>query len=179
MKITVCSSSIEEIDNKYKESAKELLEYLASIDNAELIWGSGETSLMGMSYNIFKEHNRKIHGYTTKRYVDMIKNLSYADIKIVDTTFDLKKNIFYDADVIIYLYGGIGSISELYSHLEEYRSNYNGNKLLIMYDTEGYSEHILEPLKYSIKEKFTKDSIFDYIKVVHSLEDLKTILKGE
>ena len=179
MKISVCSSSVEAIDNKYKESAKELLEYLASIDNSELIWGAGETSLMGMSYNIFKDHNRKIHGYTTKRYVDMIKNLSYADIKIVDTTFDLKKNLFYDADVIIYLYGGIGSISELYAHLEEYRSNYDGNKQLIVYDTVGYTDHILEALKYSIKEKFTAEYVLDYIKVVHSLDELKTILKGD
>ena len=178
MKVTICSSSVENIDNKYKESAQELLDYLVTIDNIELIWGAGDTSLMGMCYDTFVNANRLVHGYTTRKYEDMISNLDKADIKVVDTTFDLKKGIFYDADTIIYLYGGIGSISEFFAHLEEVRSNYD-NKELIIYDTEGYYDKVLELLDYSIKEQFTKENVLNMFKVVHSIEELKEIIKGE
>ncbi len=178
MRFTICSASVEEINELYKEKTKELVKYLASIDNSELIWGAGNTSLMGICYEEFKNNNRNIIGYTNKKYAYIIPELDKANIELVDTTFDLKKNILYNADVVIYVPGGIGTISEFLSHLEELRSN-DVNKLLVLYNMNGYYDKLLDLINYTMEENFTKKEVNNLFKVVNNLEELKAILKGE
>ena len=122
MRVTISSSSNDLIDEKYKSSAKKVLDFLTS-KNCELNWGSGSSSIMGLCYDAFAEKNLKINGYTTKKYADDIANLPKAAHVIYDDTFDLKKNIFTDADLIICFPGGTGTISEFFAYLEEVRSN--------------------------------------------------------
>ena len=95
MKFTISSSSNDSIDAKYKESAQRLLDYLVTLPNAELNWGSCSISIMGQCYETFKKNNLPMHGYTSSKYAYDIDNLPEADHKIFDTTYDLKKGILY------------------------------------------------------------------------------------
>lgn len=176
MKITICSSSNDNIANEYKISAKTLLDYLVTIPNAELCWGACSISIMGICYDTFVEANKLVHGYTTKKYQDDLKNLTDADHKILDTTYDLKKDIFYDAEIIICLAGGTGTISEFFAHLEEIRSN-DANKLLIIYDENHHFDSTLALILDLVDRGFNNNSIFDYFKVAHNLDEFKIILK--
>lgn len=174
MKFTISSSSNNNIDEKYKESAQHLLDYLVTLDNAELNWGSCSISIMGQCYDTFKNANKLMHGYTSSKYADDINNLPEADHKIFDTTYDLKKEIFYDADVIICLAGGTGTISEFFAHLEEIRSN-DQNKLLIIYDENHHFDSTLKLIDDLVDRKFNSDSIYNYFKVAHNVEEFKKI----
>lgn len=176
MKFTISSSSNNTIDEKYKKSAQHLLDYLVTIDNAELNWGSCSVSIMGLCYETFKKANKKMHGYTSSKYADDINNLPEADHKIFDTTYDLKQNILYDADVVICLAGGTGTISEFFGHLEEIRSN-DANKLLIIYDEDNHFESTLALIDDLINRNFNNDSIYNYFKVAHNVDEFKQILK--
>ena len=178
MKFTICSSAKDTIDNKYKESAKHLLEYLVSLDDAQLLWGAADTSIMGLCYDEFRNANKKIYGYTNKKYEYMLDNLTYSENKVLDTTFDLKKAMFQESDVIIYLYGGVGTISEFFAHLEESRSN-DDSKRLIIYDEFNYFGEALKSIDKTVLEKFGDSEIYKYYHVAHNLEEFKTILKGE
>ena len=178
MKITISSSANDTIDIKYKISAKHLLDYLVTLDNVELNWGSGSISIMGQCYDTFKKANKLIHGYTTSKYIDDIKNLPYADHKVFDTTYDLKREIFYDADIIICFAGGTGTVSEFFAHLEEIRSN-DQNKLLIIYDENNHFDSTLKVIDDLVLRKFNNSSIYDYFKVAHNIEEFKEILKKE
>ena len=71
MKILISSSQNENIDEKYKESAHKLTEFLASEGNT-LVWGSGCRSIMGICYEEFAKKDCEILGYTTPKYVDEI-----------------------------------------------------------------------------------------------------------
>ena len=175
MKFTISSSSNDNIDEKYKESAQHLLDYLVTIDNAELNWGSCSISIMGQCYDTFKKNGKLMHGYTSSKYADDINNLPEADHKIFDTTYDLKKDIFYDADVIICLAGGTGTISEFFAHLEEIRSN-DQNKLLIIYDENHHFNGTLKLIDDLVERRFNSDSIYNYFKVAHNVEEFKDIL---
>ena len=68
MKITICSSSNNNIDDKYKKSTKKLLDYLVNIPNIELNWGACSTSIMGLCYDAFKEAKLPIHGSLKVKY---------------------------------------------------------------------------------------------------------------
>lgn len=176
MKFTISSSSNNIIDEKYKKAAENLLNYLVSLDNAELNWGSCSTSIMGLCYDSFKKANKPMHGYTSSKYADDINNLPEADHKIFDTTYDLKKNIFYDADVIICLAGGTGTISEFFGHLEEIRSN-DADKLLIIYDENHHFDSTLVLINDLINRNFNNKTIYNYFSVAHNVEEFDEILK--
>lgn len=176
MKFTISSSSNDSIDNSYKESARKLLKYLVTLNNAELCWGSCSISIMGICYEEFKNAGKPIHGYTSSKYKDDINNLPAADHKIFDTTYDLKSNILYDADVIICLAGGTGTISEFFAHLEEIRSN-DADKLLIIYNEDHHFDSTLELIRDLVNRNFNNESIYNYFKVANSVEEFASILK--
>lgn len=176
MKFTISSSSNDSIDEKYKKSAKELLDYIVTIPGAELNWGSCSISIMGLCYEAFKNASLPIHGYTSRKYADDINNLPFADHKIYDTTYDLKKEILYDGDIIIMLAGGTGTISEFFGHLEEIRSN-DANKILIVWNEDHSFDSTIELIKDLVARKFNSESIFNYFKIANNLEEFKSIIK--
>ncbi len=168
MRVTISSSSNDLIDDKYKKSATRVCEYLAS-EGFDLNWGSGSSSIMGICYNIFNKYNRHIYGYTTPKYVFDIDNLPNAKHVTYDTTFALKTNIFHDADVVLILPGGTGSISEFFAYLEEIRSN-DINKPLILYNEDHHFDSTLSLIDDLIKRNFNRDTIYSYFKVANSFD---------
>ena len=176
MRFTISSSSNDSINEKYKTSAKHLLDYIVTIENAELNWGSCSVSIMGLCYDTFKNANKVMHGYTTSKYADDINNLPAATHKIYDTTYDLKKEILLDADVVIMLPGGTGTISEFFGHLEEIRSN-DTKRLLVIYDENHHFDSTLELIDDLVKRNFNNESIYKYFEIANSVDDFSRILK--
>ena len=171
MRVTISSSSSEIIDDKYKESAIKVCDYLAE-NGWDLNWGSGSISIMGICYDEFNKYNRKMYGYTSSKYADDIDNLPNATHKIFDTTFDLKKNIFTDADLILLLPGGTGTISEFFAYLEEVRSN-DVNKDLVIYNEDHHFDSTIALIDDLVKRDFNRNNIYDYFKVVNSFDEFK------
>lgn len=173
MRITISSSSNDLIDNKYKESAIKISNFLAE-NNCDLNWGSGSNSIMGICYDIFAKHNRNIYGYTTPKYIEEIKKLPKATHTIFDTTYDLKKHIFIDADIIVLLPGGTGTISEFFSYLEEIRSN-DINIPLIIYNEHNHFDTTLALIDDLIKRNFNNPTIYNCIKIANNFKEFKDI----
>ena len=171
MRVTISSSSSEIIDDKYKESAIKVCDYLAE-NGWDLNWGSGSISIMGICYDEFNKYNRKMYGYTSSKYADDIDNLPNATHKIFDTTFDLKKNIFTDADLVLLLPGGTGTISEFFAYLEEVRSN-DVNKDLVLYNEDHHFDSTIALIDDLVKRDFNRNNIYDYFKVVNSFDEFK------
>ncbi|MBR4693617.1 MAG: LOG family protein [Bacilli bacterium] len=174
MKVTISSSSSEIIDDKYKESAIKVCDYLAE-NGWDLNWGSGSISIMGICYDEFNKYNRKMYGYTSSKYADDIENLPNATHKIFDTTFDLKKNIFTDADLVLFLPGGTGTISEFFAYLEEVRSN-DIDKELVLYNEDHHFDSTIALIDDLVKRDFNRDNIYNYFKVVNSFDEFKNVI---
>ena len=166
MKVAITSSSSDNINNIYKEESKKVISFLAS-EKLDLVWGCGSNGIMGICYEEFKNANLNIYGYTTPKYADMLEELNYAQNMICEDTFVLKKRMFDDSDLIVCLPGGLGTISEFFSYLEEIRSN-NPNKLLILYNLNGEYNYILELINNIIKENFIGSEVNNYFKVVNN-----------
>lgn len=173
MKIEISSSQSEIIDEKYKESARRICEFLAS-NNCDLIWGSGCRSIMGICYEEFSKKDRKIYGFTTNKYTDEIKELPNATHEICDNTFDLKKEMFNKADVILCLPGGTGTISELFTYIEEERSN-DIFKKLVIYNEFGHFNSTIDCINDMIVRSFNTNSIYKYFEVANNFDEFKII----
>ena len=175
MRVTISSSSNDSIDEKYKEESRRVCKYLAE-NGCDLNWGSGSISIMGICYEEFSKLNRKIYGYTSEKYADDIENLPNATHTIYEDTFDLKKHIFNDADLIICLPGGTGSVSEFFAYLEEIRSN-DKNIPLVLYNVDHQYDSTIDLIKDLISRNFNRDNIFDYFKVVTNLDEFVEYFK--
>ena len=141
MNVLILSSSRDEINDYYKSISRSISNYLAAND-CDLIFGGASTSMMGICYQEFKKFDRKIYAFTTPKYVNDLKNLDCSKKIICQTTFDLKKSMFENSDLIVCLPGGIGTISELLSYIEEERSN-DMNIPIILYDENKGIKNVL------------------------------------
>lgn len=175
MKVSISSSSRKEIDDYYCSIARSISNYLARND-FDLIFGGCSTSMMGVCYDEFKKNDRKIYVYTTELYTDDLKNLEYDDCEVCKTTFDLKKKMFYDSDVVIALPGGPGTLSELLAFIEEKRSNEQYDKLLIIYDEDHFYDKLLGILDEFVKQKFVGNNIYEYFEIAHNKEEFVEII---
>ena len=173
MKILISSSQNENIDDKYKESAHRITSFLAEQGNT-LVWGSGCRSIMGICYEEFAKKDCEILGYTTKKYVDEIELLPKAKHTVMEDTFDLKKVLFNEADMVLVLPGGTGTVSELFTYLEEVRSN-DVDKTLVVFDEYGHFSKVMEVIEDLIVRRFNSNSIYDFLHITHNLDEFKTV----
>lgn len=173
MEILILSSSKEEINPYYTSIAKSIAHYLAKDDN-DLIFGGASTSMMGICYDEFKKNNRNISAYTTETYINDLENLDAAKHYVCQTTFEMKQRMFDNADLIICLPGGPGSISELTSFIEEKRSN-DKDVPLIIYDESNFFEHFYKMYDYFIENKFVSEDIKNMWEVAKNKEEFEMI----
>lgn len=181
MYVGILSSSREEINDYYKSIASSVSNYLAN-DDYNLVFGGCSKSMMGACYKEFAKNNKEIIAFTTKKFVDDIENLDKANTVVCETTFDLKKEIYENSDVLLFLPGGVGTFSELFSFIEESRSNDRCVPIEI-YDEDGYYLPFIEQLQMLVINNFADSSIFDYFKVSHNkeefIEHMNIYKKGE
>ena len=112
MNVAILSSSSNNIDVYYNSVARSISHNLAN-NNFDLVFGGCSTSMMGICYQEFASKGRNIYSFTTEKYTGDIVNLPLARHYVRETTFDLKKSIFENYDLIIALAGGYGTLSEV------------------------------------------------------------------
>lgn len=166
MNVLIITSSSTKIDDYYLSVAKSISSYLSkyelyySEDNIltfDVILG-GCSSMMGICYNEFLKHNRKIYSYVTEKYKSDLEIMNESEGHICSDTFDIKKEMFNKSDLIVCLPGGTGTISELLSFIEEKRSN-DKDKPIIVYNEDGFYNTFINVLNELEENKFIDESV--------------------
>ena len=153
MKIAVCCSSINKIDKKYKEDSEKLLKEIFKAKN-DLVFGAYNEGIMGISYKIAKENNRKVIGITPKIFKEDFKKME-CDVEIItENIYSRTLALIENSDILLFLPGGIGTIYELMSAIESKRSK-EFDKPIIIYNLEGFFDNLLEMLEKTYKENFS------------------------
>ena len=171
MNVLIISSSREDIDSYYKCVARDVSKFLAKA-GCDLVSGAASSSMMGICYEEFVKNNRNVYSFTTKKYIDDLKKLDKSKHYIRETTFDLKKDMFFNSDFVVCLPGGVGTVSELLTYIEEKRSN-DSDKPIIVYDENNFYGKIIELLKELVNEGFASEDIFDMFKVIKNPNEFK------
>lgn len=174
MNVMILSSSKEEINDSYKSIARGISNFLAR-DGYDLVFGASSSSMMGICYQEFIKNGRDVYAFTTEKYIDDLSNLSIAKHYVRETTFDMKKSMFENSDIIVALPGGIGTLSEILSFIEENRSN-DKNVPIVMYDEDGFYQKLFDLLEDMVKKGFISDCINEYIKVVNNYSDFRNVI---
>lgn len=171
MKIFIASSSRKEIDDRYIKIADDLSKALA---NETLVYGASSKSMMGKCYDNFES----VLAYTTKKWQDDIKNLSKAEVKVLDSTFDRLKSIYQESDIFIIMPGGVGSLAELFGLLEENRDSMLYKKI-ILYNYDHYYDKLLSLLDDMVKGGFAHKLDFKNMIFCDNISDIKGEIYGK
>lgn len=148
---TVFISSSSKNHNEYQKTAREIVNWLQS-QNYTLSSSACNSELMSGIYNIFSTNEKNI-----------------------DTTFDRTKSLYNNSDIIIFLPGGTETLSEIFSCLEENRTT-DTPKSMILFNQNHYYDTIIEIINNSITEGLNDSSIYDYIKIANSKEELQKMV---
>ena len=109
MNVLILSSASTDIDPYYVDVARKVSNYLAN-NGFDLVFGGASFSMMGACYQEFVNAGRDVYAFTTLKYKDDLDNLPNAKHYVRETTFDMKKAMFENSDLIGVLPGGYGTL---------------------------------------------------------------------
>ena len=174
MEVFIATSSSNTIDPKYLKLARECSKFFTSRD-FNLVFGGANFSMMGECYNAFAEEGKNIKAFTVEKYKDDLKGLPKAECKLVSDTLVRFKWMFDISNVIVILPGGIGTLAEFASALEEYRT-LDSNKLIILYNYDGFYNNIINWMSAAKTGGFLSESLFNDFKIINNQDELKIIV---
>lgn len=167
MKVWITSSSRVE-DEKYISIAGRVADVFSKC-GYDLVCGGISSSMMKKVYEVFTKNKRDIFCVTLKCYNEVFNEITPI---YVDNTFDRNKNLYDNSDVIVFLPGGTGTVAEIFSSLEEYRT-ISSNKKLILYNEDGFYDTLIFSLNSLVELGFNDESILEKLKVVNTIDELK------
>ncbi|MDD2518679.1 MAG: LOG family protein [Bacilli bacterium] len=173
MNVLIISSANDNIDDYYKNIATKISNFL-STRNCDLIFGGCSLSMMGACYQEFIKNGRKVYAYSNDEFAKNLESLKDSISTVVATTFDLKKVMFEQCDVIVCLPGGIGTASELLSYIEE-KKTYDNEKPIIIYDENNFYDYLMLQLKKMEEENFLKKKLVDTFEIARNMEEFEKI----
>lgn len=174
MKIFIGCSSSEKINKKYLQDAETLGKNLSALDNIELLFGYSNEGSMGKLYKTFTEAGKKISGYNVPIYG---ANLKCSNTIICNNIIDRTKELLNNADIWLFLPGGIGTYQELFCAIDLKRT-YNLPNKLIIYNKDNFYDNIINVIKFSEKEKFSEDIMKNICVLTSTRDIIKNVKEG-
>ena len=174
MKVFIASSANLTIDEKYVKIASQVAELFAT-KKFDLMFGAANYSMMGACYKAFVKHDRKIIACTVSKYERDFKKLIKAKCIKTPDTLERFRKLYFKSDFIIILPGGIGTLAEFSSAVEEYRAS-SGDKRIILFNYDGYYNGLIDWMKQNIDTGFFIDDLTDCFDIVSSIDDLEKIV---
>lgn len=175
--VFIACSSRNEIDPNYLELASNIAK-LCIEENYELAFGGASSGMMGKTFNEFCSSKVNTHAYTVDKYKKDLENLPSTFGYIYPNTFERTECLYKKADIILFLPGGTGTLSELFSCLEENRTT-PVPKQIILYNYDHYFDKVLDLIYYCVTNNFNDESIYEYFTVCSTQEELKTLIAEE
>ena len=168
MNVAVFCSSSDDIDIKYIESSKKLLEKIFEKEN-NLIFGVYPIGIMGLSYKIAKNAGRKIIGITPNKE-DFI-NLECTEEIITKSVNQRTDTMIEKSDILLFLPGGIGTIYELFTAIEKKR-NKEFDKPIYIYNETGFFDNVINLLNKIYDEKFSNIRDVENYSIIKRIEEI-------
>lgn len=179
MNICIFGAASSKIDSKYMEAGYELGAALAEAGH-KLVFGGGNEGMMGAAAKGMRSKDGYVIGIIPEFFKSGDWEKLYDDCNEVIYTSGLSDRIELMkemSDAFIITPGGLGTYHELFDVYTN-RSLGRHNKLLIIYNINGYFDNLIKVLEQTAEENFMEKNRLDLIKVFDEaqLEELKSFL---
>ena len=142
-----------------------------------LVYGAGDVGLMGQVAQASQAAGGKTFGVIPRHLEAMEVGRAGLDTYVVtETMHERKKVMFMNADAIVMLPGGAGSLDEFFEALTWRQLGLHA-KPVILLDTESYWQPLLGLIDHVIGEGFAAPSLRDYITLAPDVAALEARLR--
>lgn len=120
----------------------------------DLVYGGGQTGLMGMIADQFLQADRQVIGVRPEKLIaDEAAHTSLTELIVVPNMFARKAAMLEMSDAFIALAGGIGTLDEI---IEVYTQTKIGfmDKFCGVLNTNGYYDHLAQLLDHMVEREF-------------------------
>ncbi len=173
MKIFVGCSSSNNLDEKFYQTTLEIAKTLTE-ENNELIFGASYNGLMKIIYNEFKTKSKKITGIVSKTYEDDLLNLECDKTIIKENSCERCLELIKNSELIIFLPGGIGTLSEILMAIDMKRNNELKSDIII-FNPNNYFDDIINMINKSIDLNFSNTKDKNSFSVTTTLKEFNTV----
>ena len=174
MKIFIGCSSSKEIKDEYKIVSKYLVDELSKEN--DLVFGCTNRGLMGICYNSFLNNNRIITGVCYEMYKEDLKKLSLNEVHMVKTLEESNRLLENLSDILLFLPGSFGTLSEFIDILEEKRTGIH-NKEMILFNINGFYDDLISMFNKIYNNVSKKYDFNNLCKVFNTADEIIEYLK--
>lgn len=176
MKIFISLSSRTNINEEFIKDADYISDAISKMGYDLIVGVAMNKGMPGVVLQNFAKNERNIELVTMKIYKENPKEFPYINFSYVENTFDRTKEIYFRSDAILLMPGGTGTMSELFSLLEQIRTDESGKKIII-YNKNNHYKDLINQIKKCIEEKFNDDSIYNYLIISEDKEEIVKNIK--
>ncbi|MEO0343292.1 MAG: TIGR00730 family Rossman fold protein [Pseudomonadota bacterium] len=166
--ICVYCGSREGRNPAYAKAAQSLGTAIAE-QGHRLVYGAGDVGLMGLVANAASLAGGNVFGVIPEHL--MLREIGKLDITrfiVTENMHERKKVMFMNADIIVTIPGGAGSLDELYEALTWKQIGLHDKPILIL-NTEGYWNPLLELIDHQIEQGFADPTFSDLFQVFETV----------
>ncbi len=175
MNITVYLGSSEGNRPIYKEAVAELGSWIGRSGHT-LVYGGSENGLMGILSHAVLEAGGDVIGVEPQFFIDMgYANPHIEHLIVTNDMSERKKKMIELADAFIAFPGGTGTLEEI-SEILSQTSLQLTEKPHVIYNLDGYYEHLKKFILYMVQEGFLTEENAAKIRFADDLEQVKRII---
>ena len=171
MRIFIGCSAKDSIPLDYKELASLVSTMLAKRGD-KLVFGGFEGGMMGKCYYTFRYEGARVKAIADITDAKEVEALDLDASEITLNTFKRTEMIFDSSEVILLLPGGLGTLREFFSMLDEKRTK-GYDKPIILFNYKKYYSPLLNVLTKYYEDNFVSKKdlrLFDVVSDIKSLE---------
>ncbi|MBU9723749.1 MULTISPECIES: TIGR00730 family Rossman fold protein [Bacillaceae] len=142
----------------------------------ELIYGGGNSGLMGALSKTTLESGGKVTGIIPKKIHEQVDHIDLTELHIVETMHERKNMMYNLADAFIALPGGIGTLEELAEIFTWQQIGYH-QKPVAVWNINQFYNPFRDLLLHMVREGFMKKEFLENLIVDDNLEEIMMQLK--
>lgn len=148
-------------------------------ENWRLVYGAGDVGLMGAVANAAQAAGAPTFGVIPTHLLDWeVGKRDLTNFIITENMHERKKVMYMNADAIVVMAGGAGSMDEFFEVLT-WRQLGLHSKPIYLLSTEGYWAPLVGLMDHIIAQGFADASLMDFVQVVETVDELRASLRAD
>ncbi|MEM7581945.1 MAG: TIGR00730 family Rossman fold protein [Acidobacteriota bacterium] len=142
-----------------------------------LVYGGGRVGLMGALADAVLAENGEVIGVIPRALRDReVAHLGLSDLQVVDSMHERKRLMYGQAEAVVALPGGIGTLDELFEAMTWNQLDIHAKPAGLL-NVEGYFDPLIAMLERAVKQGFVGSSYREFLLVTETVPELLTALE--